>query len=243
MHWADRPVQRCPPPRTIARPVLALSRAFGLALCLVCSMAPGPARAQAAAAEGSSTQLKSVLDIPADAARGKEAFDECSGCHRRDASGRAGSNIPRLSGQHASVIVKQILDIRSGLRSNPPMKPYVEEAVLSLQAMADIAGYLQGLQVAGNIVKGPGTEVARGKQLYERDCAACHGAVGEGNASLYVPMVAAQHHPYLLRELGLIRSGGRGNSNPGMAALIQGYAPNDLQAVADYLSQLPAPRR
>ena len=32
-------------------------------------------------------------------------------------------------------------------------------------------------------------------------------------------MVAAQHYSYVLRELGLIRDGGRGNSNPGMVAL------------------------
>ncbi|MDO8376871.1 MAG: c-type cytochrome [Aquabacterium sp.] len=213
------------------------------ALCLVGALLGTAAAAQPAAPGDAPALLSAVLALPADAARGKEAFEECQGCHRRDASGRAGSNIPRLSAQHASVIVKQILDIRSGLRSNPPMKPYVEAPVLSLQAIADIARYLQGLPVAGNIVKGDGSDAARGQQLYARDCVACHGAAGEGNADLQVPMLAAQHQPYLLRELGLIRDGRRGNSNPAMAALIQGYTAADLQAVANHLAQLPAPGR
>jgi cytochrome c553 len=56
-------------------------------------------------------------------------------------------------------------------------------------------------------------------------------------------MVAAQHYSYVLRELGLIRDGGRGNSNPGMVALIKTYSQADLQAVADYVAQLPPPPR
>ncbi len=186
-------------------------------------------------------ELKAVLDLKGDPVRGKAAFDDCAGCHRKDASGRANSATPRLSGQHASVIIKQIVDIRSGRRVNEPMKEYVVDPALSLQTFADIAAYLQALPVAGTLGKGPGSGVARGKDLFARDCAACHGAAGEGQAELFHPMVAAQHYSYVLRELGLIRDGGRGNSNPGMVALIKTYSQADLQAVADYIAQLPPP--
>ena len=74
-----------------------------------------------------SGELKAALDAPGDIARGQKAYADCQGCHRRDGSGRAALAIPRLSGQHASVILKQIMDIRSGARLNPPMKPVVEE--------------------------------------------------------------------------------------------------------------------
>jgi cytochrome c553 len=187
--------------------------------------------------------VQAVLALPADKTRGQAAFDDCAGCHRKDASGRATGAIPRLSGQHASVIVKQVLDIRSGQRINPPMKPFVEASELSDQALADIASYLQSLPVAGRLGQGPGDSLARGQALFAKDCAACHGAQGEGRAEGFFPMVAAQHYPYLLRELGLIRDGGRGNSNPAMAALVKGYSEADLQAVADHMSRLPPPRR
>jgi len=189
------------------------------------------------------TSAQAVLALPADRTRGQAAFDDCAGCHRKDASGRATGAIPRLSGQHASVIVKQVLDIRGGQRINPAMKPHVEEADLGAQALADIASYLQSLPIAGRLGQGPGSDLARGQALFGRDCAACHGAQGEGRAEAAIPMLAAQHYLYLLRELGLIRDGGRGNSNPAMVALVKGYGEADLQAVADHMSRLPPPRK
>lgn len=215
-----------------------------VAALLTASLLPLQAQTAAPAAEPK-TQLATVLELKADAERGEAEFaaQYCSRCHRKDASGRSASQTPRLSGQHATVIIKQVLDIRSGLRHNPPMKPLVSEEKLSLQTLADIAAHLQALPVSGTIAMGPGSGVARGKELFARDCAGCHGADGAGNASIFVPMVAAQHYSYLLRELEFIRNGERGNSNPAMASLLKTYAQDDLQAVADYLAQSPAPRR
>lgn len=202
---------------------------------------PAAVRPQTSVALETTGELKAVLALKGDPVRGKAAFDDCAGCHRKDASGRANAATPRLSGQHASVIIKQIVDIRSGRRVNEDMKPYVVDPALSLQAVADIATYLQALPVAGTLGKGPGSGVARGKDLFARDCAACHGAAGGGQAELFHPKVAAQHYSYLLRELELIRNGERGNSNPVMAALVKTYSQADLQAVADYIAQLPPP--
>ena len=215
-----------------------------VAALLTASLLPLQAQTAAPAAE-LKTQLAIVLELKADAERGEAEFaaQYCSRCHRKDASGRSSSQTPRLSGQHATVIIKQVLDIRSGLRHNPPMKPLVSEEKLSLQTLADIAAHLQALPVSGTIAMGPGSGVTRGKELFARDCAGCHGADGAGDASIFVPMVAAQHYSYLLRELEFIRNGERGNSNPAMASLLKTYAQDDLQAVADYLAQSPAPRR
>lgn len=187
--------------------------------------------------------LRPALTLKGDPARGKVAFEACVGCHRKDASGRSAEPIPRLSGQHASVIIKQVSDIRVGLRLNPPMKPFVDGEAMNAQTLADLAAYLQALPMAGNLGKGPGTGVDRGKALFERDCVACHGAQGEGLPTAFHPMVAAQHYRYLLRELVLIRDGARGNSNPAMAQLVKTYPQADLEAVADFMSQMPAPAK
>ena len=190
-----------------------------------------------------SGELKAALDAPGDIARGQKAYADCQGCHRRDGSGRAALAIPRLSGQHASVILKQIMDIRSGARLNPPMKPVVEEPHHTTQAFADMAAFLQSLPVTGTLEKGPGSGLARGQTLYARDCAGCHGERGEGRAELFHPMLAAQHYSYLLRELGLIRDGARGNSSVAMVQMLKSLAQADLQALADYLSNLTPPQR
>jgi cytochrome c553 len=212
-----------------------------LALLALC-FAGSPIPAQVQVALPTTGELKAALNLPGDVKRGRAAYTDCQGCHRRDGSGRPTLFTPRLSGQHASVILKQIMDIRSGARLNPPMKPVVEEEHLTAQTFADIAAFLQSLPVTGVLEKGPGTGVAQGQALYTRDCAGCHGERAEGRAELFHPMLASQHHGYLLRELGLIRDGRRGNSNPAMVQIVQGYTPADLQAVADYLSNLPPPR-
>lgn len=109
-----------------------------------------------------------MLELKGDPVRARAAFDGCASCYRKAASGRANSATPRLSGQHASVIIKQIADLRSGRRVNEPTKEYVVDPALSLQTFADIASYLLALPVAGTLVKGPGSGVARGKDLFAR---------------------------------------------------------------------------
>lgn len=192
---------------------------------------------------GIAPDLQAALALKGDVARGKAAFDDCAACHRKDGLGRPNANIPRLAGQHASVIVKQLADIRAGRRINTPMKPLVDDPAITPQTIADLGAYLQSMQVPAGTARGPGSGVARGKALYEKDCASCHGGAGEGRPAAFYPMVAAQHHGYLLRELQMIKSGERGNSNAEMLKVVRDYAAADLEAVADYMAQLPAPRR
>lgn len=202
-----------------------------------------PASAQVTVLLPATGETKATLELRGDAQRGKDAYAECQSCHRRDASGRANGGIPRLSGQHASVLIKQIMDIRSGARINPEMKDYVVDPALTLQHFADIAAYLQSLPMTGSIGRGPDELVARGKGLYARDCSSCHGEQGEGRAELFHPMVASQHYGYLVREIKTIRDGSRGNSNPAMTAVLKNYSPDDQLAVAAYMAQLPPPAR
>lgn len=188
-------------------------------------------------------ELKTALETRGDPVRGEAAFEPCQGCHRRDASGRVSGAYPRLSGQHATVLVKQIADIRSGRRSNPKMEPFVDDHALTPYEMADLAAYLQGLPISTNNGKGPGSDLARGKALYDKDCTRCHGERGEGDAARFYPMVAAQHYKYLLREAQFIRDGDRRNANPDMVKVIQPYSNADLEAVADYMARFEPPRR
>jgi cytochrome c553 len=188
-------------------------------------------------------ELKAVLEAKGDAVRGEAAFEPCQGCHRKDGSGRVSGAYPRLSGQHALVLMKQITDIRSGWRSIPKMEPFIDDHVLTPFEIADISVYLQALPISTENGKGPGTALVKGKQLYDRDCAACHGASGEGSAVKFYPMVAAQHYRYLLREVQLIRDGDRRNANPDMVKVIKPYSMGDLEAVSDYMAAFAPPKK
>ncbi len=188
-------------------------------------------------------ELKTALEAKGDVKRGEATFEQCTGCHRTDASGRTSGAYPRLSGQHTTVLVKQIVDIRSGQRNNPKMEPFIGDHVLDAFQIADVAAYLNGLPIGDANGKGPGNLLAKGKELYDKDCADCHGTQGDGSASKFFPMVAGQHYKYLLREVTFIRDGDRRNSNPDMLKTIKPYTSGDLEAVADYMATLAAPKK
>ena len=52
-----------------------------------------------------------ILKLSGDVERGKEAFRGCRGCHKADAGGLLDGTYPRLTGQHASVVIKQVTEV------------------------------------------------------------------------------------------------------------------------------------
>lgn len=178
-----------------------------------------------------------ALKAKGDVLRGEIAFEVCQGCHRAGALGRPDGTYPRLAGQHATVLIKQLTDIRAGRRDNPRMYPFADRHVLGPQDIADIALFLQGLPVPANQGKGPGDDLERGRTLYANDCASCHGDAGEGDEGKFYPRVSGQHYAYLLREGIEIRDGRRRNANPKMVKVVKAYSDADMRAVSDYMSR------
>lgn len=180
-----------------------------------------------------------AMSARGDAEAGEVAFEVCEGCHRHAGAGRPNGSYPRLAGQHASVLIKQVYDIRAGSRPNHKMLPFADEDVVGAREIADIAAYLQAQPVTADNGRGPGTDLARGQALYERDCARCHGAAGEGDGRQAFPRLSGQHYLYLLRAARAVRDGERGNSHPEMAETIGAYTAAELEAVSDFASRLP----
>jgi cytochrome c553 len=176
-----------------------------------------------------------------DPVKGKVAYEVCRGCHGADAAGRNDAIYPQLAGQHTTVLIKQMVDVRAGRRDNPKMHPFVGDWVVTAEEVADIAAYLNGLPVPATNAKGDGANLVRGKALYDKSCASCHGNAGEGSARKFYPMVAAQHYAYLLNESVQIRDGWRRNASPKMVKVIKKYSDKDLEAVSDYMARLPPP--
>jgi cytochrome c553 len=185
-----------------------------------------------------------ALKLKGDAARGRVAYEVCQGCHKPDGSGLADGAYPQLAGQHATVLIKQMGDIRVGRRDNPKMYPFAGKHMINVQEIADIATYLQQLPIPKDNGRGPGTELTRGGELYRKDCVSCHGDRGEGDARKFYPVLAGQHYLYMVRQVKEIRDAKRRNANPRMVKAVKGYSDADIEAVSDYLSRLSlAPRR
>jgi len=150
--------------------------------------------------------------------------------------------VPQIAGQHRDVLIKQLADIRAGQRSNRLMVPYASvEAIGGPQAIADVAGYIDTLEISTANGRGPGKDLALGEKLYRENCVGCHGASGEGDNERRIPRIQAQHFNYLVTQFEEIRDGKRRNADPQMVAQIEGFADREIEAVMDYVSRLEPP--
>lgn len=184
--------------------------------------------------------VRAALALQGDAGAGLQAYASCAVCHGPDGAGRSDGIFPRIAGQHRSVLVKQLVDIREGRRANPIMEPWAKQ-LLDDRDVADVASYVASLPVPPPRERGPAVDPVRGESLYRRDCARCHGARGEGDPERFVPVLAGQHPPYLLREIRAIAAGRVAPAHRDMVKTVSDYSDADLQAVADHASRLPGP--
>ena len=193
------------------------------------------------AAEGEKIE---ALKLKGDAKAGKEGYEVCGACHLPSGAGRPDGTFPQLAGQHATVLIKQMADIRAGLRDNPTMYPFAA-TLTDAQELADAAAYIQSLCIPVDHGKYEGKDAAlqisQGKDLYEKQCKECHGANGEGNKEKFYPVIAGQHYKYLLRQMTEIRDGHRRNANPDMVKVIKPYTNEQLISISAYQSSLSMP--
>ncbi len=183
-----------------------------------------------------------ALKKKGDAKAGEEAYEVCSACHLPSGAGRTDGTFPQLAGQHPTVLIKQMADIRAGLRDNPIMYPFAI-TLTDPQELANVSAYIQTLKIPRDNGRGPGTDLATGKKLYERDCQTCHMANGEGDAEKFYPVLAGQHYKYMLRQATEIRDGKRRNANPDMVKIIKTYSDKEIDAIVDYMSRLQMPEQ
>lgn len=181
-----------------------------------------------------------ALKLKGDAKRGEEAYEVCSACHLPSGAGRPDGTFPQLAGQHSTVLIKQMADIRGGLRDNPIMYPFAATLTDS-QELADVAAYIETLKIPHDNGKGAGTDLELGKKLYVRDCQSCHLPNGEGDRAKFYPVLAGQHYKYMLRQAIEIREGKRRNANPDMVKVIKTYSDKEIDAIVDYMSRLEMP--
>jgi cytochrome c553 len=175
---------------------------------------------------------------------GEEAYEVCGACHLPSGAGRPDGTFPQLAGQHSTVLIKQMADIRAGLRDNPTMYPFAI-SLTDPQELADAAAYINSLCIPATHGayegKDAAAQIAAGKALYEKQCLECHGKTGEGNKEKFYPVIAGQHYKYLLRQMTEIRDGHRRNANPDMVKVIKPYTNDQLVAISAYQSSLVMP--
>jgi cytochrome c553 len=184
--------------------------------------------------------LEKFEKLTPDMARGHIGFEVCALCHTPEGWGSKNGRYPQIAGQHASVIIKQLEDIRSGNRDNPTMYPFTqfEDHDHGVQKIVDIAAYVSRLPMSPDVTHGNGRHLEEGEQLYRDLCVKCHGEHGEGIADKYYPRIQGQNYRYLLRQMRWIQQNKRRNADLKMKRQIDRLSDRDLRAMADYVSRI-----
>ena len=177
-----------------------------------------------------------------DAAVGQSKAALCATCHGAEGNSEFPMN-PKLAGQNATYLTKQLMDYKSGVRSNPTMSAMVLN--LSEQDMQDISAWYSSQQVT---LQGADPKfVELGESLYRAGikelavpaCSACHSPTGRGNAPAGFPSLGGQHAEYTLQQLRDFRAGVRQNDESSMMRMVvERLTDRELEALASYVSGL-----
>jgi cytochrome c553 len=182
------------------------------------------------------TQSKPSLD------RGAELFRTCLVCHGPTGQGVLDGGVPRIGGQHFSILVGQLVDYRHDKRWDPRMEHFADQHhLVNAQAISDVAAYVSQLQSTSEdgVGMGPGEFLAQGEGVYSRSCVSCHGVGGDGDARRAIPQVAGQHYEYLRRQIYDAVDGRRPNFSAAHVRLFGRLERDDITGVADFLSRMP----
>lgn len=166
----------------------------------------------------------------------------CVGCHGADGNSPLPAN-PKLSGQHAAYLTKQLQNFKSGERKNPIMMGM--SAGLSPDDMKNLGAYFSGQKSSPAAAKDKDL-VAKGEKIYRGGimsagipaCIGCHGQTAGGIPAQY-PRLAGQYGEYIEAQLKTFRTGERAN-DPGkmMQGVVARMTDAEIKAVSEYVSSL-----
>ncbi|MEA3274323.1 MAG: c-type cytochrome [Pseudomonadota bacterium] len=186
-------------------------------------------------------ELEGAIHLEPDLENGRKVYLLCAVCHQPEGWGSRDGDYPQIAGQHSSVMIKQLADIRARNRDNPTMFPFTLLDHLTLQQIADVSAYIARFPMNPDNGVGPGDDLEHGEGIYAKNCVECHGDRGEGIAGDQMPLIQGQHYQYLVRQFEWIRDGKRRNADPEMIEQIKSFTSRDVSAVMDYTSRLRPP--
>lgn len=218
-------------------------RALAITMLTLLALRIAPATAGFANAhqDAAARQVEQGLHLAPNLENGRRVYRMCAVCHLPEGWGHESGYYPQIAGQHASVTIKQLADIRARNRDVPTMLPFTMVEILSVQDMTDVAAYIEQIPMTPNNDFGPGEDLALGERLYNKHCADCHGAQGEGIAEKNMPLIQGQHYSYMVRQFQWIKEGKRRNADEEMVEQAQMFSDRDISAIMDYTSRLRPP--
>lgn len=172
--------------------------------------------------------------------RGATLALNCTMCH--GAQGQSASNAPNLAGQYPEVVIKQLLDYKTGVRTNAVMEALARP--MNDRDIRDLAAYYASLPKARTA---PTTYdeslpalVRVGDPLRNiAPCISCHGGVDQ---KLGAPWLEGMPHAYLVAQLRAFATGERRNDVHGqMRNVVRAMTAEEIEAVSRFYARKGLP--
>jgi len=168
----------------------------------------------------------------------------CVNCHGLDGNSES-PLFPRLAGQRADYLVKQLGAYREQSRANAAARDYMwgMAHLLNDDEILAVASWFAAQRPSARTVKVSADQLRLGDKVFHEGkpdagvvaCAACHGASGEGTPA--APRLAMQHGPYVIAQLKVLKT-----SERPAASVMQTFARNltdqEIEALAAYVESL-----
>ncbi|KRC12036.1 cytochrome C oxidase [Hydrogenophaga sp. Root209] len=187
-----------------------------------------------------------LRDTPAaNATIGKNFYAVCVACHGVNGEGNVALNAPKLAGQSAWYLERQLHLFKSGARGTHEKDTFgkmmapMAATLADGSAVADVVAYIASLPDTrpASTIKG---NADKGRARWAT-CAACHGAEGRGIAATNAPRLQGMNDWYMATQLKNFRDGVRG-AHPqdiygAQMGLVSGMLRDDA-AVGDILAYI-----
>jgi len=192
------------------------------------------------------SHLQKAMALTPDVQSGEHLYIQyCAACHHRSGWGSGPREVPTLAGQQDQYLLEQLIKFSTRDRSKPEMHDVVTRPEIdSPQAMRDVSSYIAARPHNPKSDRGDGTQLTIGEHVYTQSCVICHGTRGDGNCDDLIPAIGGQQYSYLLVRLRHFaqdhESQERQSLAPAVVNLLSRLSPDEIEAVADYTSRLPA---
>jgi len=211
------------------------------------------------------TGTSSILHAEDAIDAGKEKAAACMSCHGEHGNSLV-ATFPKLAGQHASYLIKQLEAFKNGTRKSPMMSALAMG--LSDKDIKNIAAYYAAQKISANELPvldedddsdekqdakttneadSVQTLIAQGADLYRNGdlprevsaCIACHGPLAEGNKPAAFPSLKSQHADYLIKSLTDFKTNARTNNSDNMMHMIaKKMTTEEIKAVSYRISMM-----
>ncbi len=173
----------------------------------------------------------------------------CLGCHGENADGVQDLGAPRLAGQYADYLTEQTINFRDGKRGYAPEDARGSDMRVSVDGLSDehiiaLSAYFEKLETPfADPVNALG-DMAAGKQIYEGNCASCHGYAAKGSMAVYAPNLAILSPWYIKDQMRAYQNGWRGGDDSTTRAKFmrsiarQVTTPKQLDDLVAYIASL-----